>query len=69
MVGTGTVRFYNAGKGFGFIAPEGGGSDVFVHVSAIETAGLESLNAGERLRYSTIADRQGRHAASDIQRI
>ena len=65
----GTVRFYNSLKGFGFISPDGGGNDVFVHVSAIETAGLQSLSTGERIRYSTMADRQGRHAACDLQLI
>lgn len=67
MCGTGTVRFYNSVKGFGFIAPEGGGNDVFVHVSAIESAGLQTLTTGQRVRYKVVADREGRQAASDIE--
>jgi cold shock protein len=65
----GTVKFYNSGKGFGFISPDGGGTDVFVHVSAVESAGLETLLIGERVRYSTKADRQGRYAACELSKL
>lgn len=63
----GTVKFYSSMKGFGFISPDGGGADVFVHVSAIEKAGLAALNSGDRIAYNCIADRQGRHAAADLR--
>jgi CspA family cold shock protein len=63
----GTVKFYNIEKGFGFIAPDTGGPDVFVHVSAIEVAGLASLQPGDRLLYTPRADREGRCAASMLQ--
>lgn len=66
---TGTVRFFDIRRGFGFIAPDGGGTDVFVHVSAVETAGLEALLMGERVSYGTKADRQGRSAACNLVRI
>jgi|GEM_PF-1730526 len=69
VIATGIVRFYNPDKGFGFISPDGGGSEVFVHVSAVESAGLDALHTGERLRYTPFADRQGRHAASGIERV
>ena len=52
----GTVKFFNADKGFGFIAPEGGGKDVFVHVSAIEAAGMRSLAEGQRVSFDTQPD-------------
>ena len=63
----GIVRFYDRTRGFGFIAPEDGGGDVFVHVSAVERAGLQDLSSGARISYSTIADRQGRHAAAELR--
>ena len=54
----GTVKFFNINKGFGFIAPEGGGSDVFVHVSALERAGLQALNEGQRVEFETEMDKK-----------
>ena len=48
---TGTVKWFNTTKGFGFIEPEGGGKDVFVHISAVQRAGLQSLNEGQRVSY------------------
>ena len=56
---TGTVKFFNATKGFGFISPEGGGKDVFVHISAVERAGWRSLNEGQRVAFDTEADARG----------
>jgi cold shock protein len=55
---TGTVKFFNATKGFGFISPEGGGKDVFVHISAVERAGWRTLNEGQRVSFET-ADARG----------
>lgn len=64
---TGTVKFFNATKGFGFIAPEGGGNDVFVHISAVERAGLRSLNDGQKVSFELENDRQGRASATNLQ--
>ena len=57
---TGTVKFFNTAKGFGFITPEGGGKDVFVHATALEAAGIRSLNEGDRVSYVLEDDRRGR---------
>ena len=54
----GTVKFFNTNKGYGFIAPEDGGNDVFVHVSALERAGLPSLNEGQRVEFETEIDKK-----------
>ena len=56
----GTVKFFNTSKGFGFIAPEGGGKDVFVHATALEAAGIRSLNEGDRVSFVLEDDRRGR---------
>ena len=64
MSTTGTVKFFNATKGFGFISPEGGGKDVFVHVSAVERAGFRSLNEGQRLTFDTESDARGPKAVN-----
>lgn len=61
---TGTVKFFNSTKGFGFIAPEGGGKDVFVHVSAVEAAGLRSLNEGQRVTFDIQPDARGSKASN-----
>jgi CspA family cold shock protein len=61
---TGTVKFFNATKGFGFISPEGGGKDVFVHISAVERAGLRTLNEGQRVSFDTEADARGAKAVN-----
>ena len=61
---TGTVKFFNATKGFGFISPEGGGKDVFVHISAVERAGWRSLNEGQRVGFDTEADARGPKAVN-----
>jgi len=64
----GRVKFYNSEKGFGFISPDGGGADVFVHVSAVERAGLLALISGEHILYTGGADREGRFAAAELRR-
>jgi CspA family cold shock protein len=64
----GTVKFYNEVKGFGFISPEDGGKDVFVHATALERAGLPALNEGQRVAFETEMDqRSGKPAVSKIQ--
>ena len=65
---TGTVKFFNTTKGFGFIAPEGGGKDVFVHISAVERAGLRSLNEGQNVNYE-LKDERGKTAAVNLKAI
>jgi len=62
----GTVKFFNATKGFGFIAPEGGGKDVFVHMSAVEKAGMGTLAEGQRVSFEVVTER-GKLAASDLK--
>lgn len=64
--GKGTVKFFNGQKGFGFIQQEGGGEDVFIHISAVERAGLEGLAEGQELEYNLV-DRGGKVSAQDIQ--
>ena len=63
---TGTVKWFNATKGFGFIQPDQGGSDVFVHISALERAGLKSLNEGQKVDYE-LATNKGRTSAVNIK--
>jgi CspA family cold shock protein len=60
----GTVKFYNAGKGFGFIAPDDGGKDVFVHATAMEQAGMMSLNEGQRVSFDILPDARGAKAGN-----
>ena len=62
---TGTVKFFNTQKGFGFIAPTGGGADVFVHATAVERAGMGSLSEGQKVRYEVVTER-GKLAASNL---
>ncbi|GAB4471914.1 MAG: hypothetical protein OHK0018_01720 [Erythrobacter tepidarius] len=64
--GRGIVKFFNVQKGFGFIQQEGGGDDVFVHISAVERAGLEGLAEGQELQYNLV-DRGGKVSAQDLQ--
>jgi CspA family cold shock protein len=60
----GTVKFFNTSKGFGFIAPEGGAKDVFVHASALEAAGIRSLNEGQKVSFDVVPDARGAKAAN-----
>jgi CspA family cold shock protein len=60
----GTVKFFNATKGFGFIAPDGGGKDVFVHATAVEAAGLRSLSEGQKVSFDIQPDARGAKAAN-----
>jgi cold shock protein len=61
---TGTVKWFNATKGFGFIQPDGGGKDVFVHISAVERAGLGTLNEGAKVSYEIVSDRGKEYAGN-----
>lgn len=63
---TGTVKWFNPAKGFGFIQPEDGSKDVFVHISAVEAAGMGSLAEGQRISYEITTER-GKQAASDLK--
>ncbi len=64
----GTVKFYNSQKGFGFIEPEDGSKDAFVHATALERAGINGLNEGQKVKYSTETDsRSGKTAVSEIE--
>lgn len=64
----GTVKFYNDTKGFGFIAPDEGGNDVFVHASALERSGLRGLAEGQKVSFEVVADRRsGKNAAENIK--
>ena len=59
-----TVKFFNSGKGFGFVAPEGGGKDIFVHATAVEAAGMTVLSEGQRISFDTQADVKGARAVN-----
>lgn len=64
----GTVKWFNTTKGFGFIQPDNGTTDVFVHISAVERAGLGSLTDGQKIRYDIVEDRKsGKSAADNLQ--
>lgn len=65
---TGTVKWFNDQKGFGFIQPDGGGKDAFVHISAVEKAGLNGLREGQKLSYDLVTER-GKQAASNLKAI
>ena len=67
---TGTVKFFNQAKGFGFITPDEGGKDVFVHISAVERAGMTYLNEGQKVSFDIEADRRsGKSAATNLQSV
>lgn len=63
----GTVKWFNATKGFGFIAPEGGSKDVFVHITALERAGIRSLDDGQAVTFDLEEGRDGRQSATNLQ--
>ncbi|SFP83636.1 cold-shock protein [Sphingomonas rubra] len=67
MATNGTVKFFNTDKGFGFISPDDGGKDAFVHISAVERAGMISLKDGQRIAYDLEEDRRGKMAAVNLQ--
>lgn len=65
---TGTVKWFNSTKGFGFIEPENGSQDVFVHISAVERAGMRGLAEGQKIRYDLVQDkRSGKSSADNLQ--
>lgn len=64
---TGTVKFFNADKGYGFIAPEDGSNDAFVHISAVERAGMRTLDKDQRVSYELETDRRGKTSAVNLQ--
>ncbi len=65
---TGTVKWFNTQKGFGFIAPDGGGNDAFVHISSVERAGLNGLREGQKVSYELVSDRRtGKMSASELR--
>ncbi|KUO62090.1 MAG: cold-shock protein [Alphaproteobacteria bacterium] len=64
---TGTVKWFNTQKGYGFIQPDDGGNDVFVHISAVERAGMMSLNEGQKISYELEKGRNGKFAAVDLK--
>ena len=65
---TGTVKWFNTQKGYGFIAPDDGGKDVFVHISAVQRSGLQTLNEGQKISFEVVQDkRSGKAAAENLQ--
>jgi CspA family cold shock protein len=66
---TGTVKWFNAQKGFGFIAPDNGGSDAFVHISAVERSGIGDLREGQRVSYELVSDRKSGKMSADNLKI
>jgi cold shock protein len=67
---TGTVKWFNSQNGFGFIEQEGGGQDVFVHISAVERAGMSTLNEGQKVSFDVVADRRtGKSSADNLRAV
>jgi cold shock protein len=64
---TGTVKFFNESKGYGFIAPDGGGNDAFVHISSVENSGMRTLHENQRVSYELQQDRRGKMAAVNLK--
>lgn len=64
---TGTVKWFNAAKGYGFIQPDNGGADAFVHISAVERAGLDTLNEGQRVQYEIVRGQNGKSSAENLK--
>ena len=64
LMPTGTVKFFNAQKGYGFITPEGGDTDVFVHISAVEQAGMKTLHEGQRVSFDVVTDQRRRKTSA-----
>ena len=64
---SGTVKFFNENKGYGFIAPDGGGNDAFVHISAVERSGMRTLRQDQRVSYDLQEDRRGKMAAVNLK--
>jgi CspA family cold shock protein len=64
---TGTVKFFNEAKGYGFIAPDGGGNDAFVHISAVENSGMQTLRQEQRVSYDLEQDRRGKMSAVNLK--
>jgi CspA family cold shock protein len=67
QMATGTVKWFNAQKGYGFISPDSGGKDVFVHISAVERAGMTSLREGQKVSFDEEPDRRGKNAATNLR--
>lgn len=68
MAQTGTVKWFNSTKGFGFIVPDAGGQDVFVHISAVEAAGMKTLNEGQKVEFDLLENR-GKQAAGNLRAV
>ena len=69
MAETGTVKFFNTEKGYGVIAPDGGGADSFVHISAVQRAGMTTLNKDQRVKYDVETDQRGKAAAVNLEAV
>jgi len=68
-VATGTVKWFNATKGFGFIQPDDGSKDVFVHISAVQGAGLATLNDGQKVEYEVVSGKDGKKSAGNLKSV
>ena len=69
FVATGTVKWFNGSKGFGFIQPDDGSKDVFVHVSAVESAGMSTLNEGQKVQYELVKGKDGKTSAGNLKAV